>query len=339
MVNSLRKIKIDRDLLREECCEIKKQVSATVEEYERLKEKMQKLEYKGRLKSQEELNIWIEKKEELSLMMNEKYSEKVRLAEKIQEEIKVRSSEMNDLDDLCKMLRKKIEIVLSAQTKHYFGLLSEGKDTKGEGLQWIVMTLWKLGQTVSLESFPPFLDEDAVHCILFISQKSLEADQIIEHIVNPARKSTTYDKSIDRSTNIQQRLANLTKNLKVERPEYIYDKKNRQVNVKWIPCDTSFESNDYDELDGEINVYESYISKIKEMIQMTKESEIQRLAFECSLHRYQERYKVTIKDLIGAIVGNESSERHLAVTLKQQKMLNERIESTRTFNFTSRLIS
>ena len=70
------------------------------------------------------------------------------------------------------------------------------------------------------------------------------------------------------------------------------------------------------------------------MIHVTKESEIQRLAIECNLHCYQERYKVTLRELINTIVGNELTEKYLAIILKQQQQL---IESTKTFNFTSRL--
>jgi hypothetical protein len=45
---------------------------------------------------------------------------------------------------------------------------------------WIVKTLWRLGEAVPTESFPQFLDDDSVHCILFLSQKSMEIEALLE---------------------------------------------------------------------------------------------------------------------------------------------------------------
>ena len=177
-----------------------------------------------------------------------------------------------------------------------------------------------------------------MHCILFISQKTLEADEILEKIVNPAKKTTNFERNLDKWNNFKQRIVKLTKNLKMERPEYIFDSKTKQVTIKWLPLDSGNDEHDANKSYTEVNLYESYISKIKEMILLTKENEIHRLALECNLHRYEERFKTTIKDLISCIVGVDASEKYLATIYKQQKLLSKKIESTKTFNFTSKLL-
>jgi hypothetical protein len=338
LILSLNDSKRNRNNLREQCCEIKRKVTIVIEEYEKLKEEYQNVENKGRLKTQEELFAWIIKKKDLKERLDAKELEKISVTQEVQAQVNEISKELNKSDEVCKDLRNKAMIVRKAQTKHFLGLLKEGKDTKSEGLQWIVISLWKLGQTVSLEDFPSFLDEDSIHCILFVSQKNLEADEILENIINPARKSTTLDKTLDKSISLKDRISKLTKNLKVQKPEYIYDKKTKQFIIKWVPLDSYYQSDTSERAFSEVNQYESYISKIKEVVLLTKESEIRRLSLEFQLHHYQERYKVTLKDLINAIVGLESSEKYLAMIAKEQKQLSERIESTRTFNFTSRLI-
>ena len=131
-------MKNERNILREECCEIKKRNAVAIEEYEKLKEMSQQIEYAGKTKNQDELLAWIHNKDVLSQKLQQKYEEKIQIAKEIEEEIGKRAEKLNNLDDHCKILRKKVEIVRAAQTKHYYSLLKEGKDTKdtkGEGLQ------------------------------------------------------------------------------------------------------------------------------------------------------------------------------------------------------------
>ena len=48
---------------------------------------------------------------------------------------------------------------------HYHTILSQGKDTRKEGLVWIIKAIWNLGTDVILSFMPTFLDEK---CIKFI---------------------------------------------------------------------------------------------------------------------------------------------------------------------------
>ena len=52
---------------------------------------------------------------------------------------------------------------------HYHTILSEGKDTRKEGLVWIIKAIWNLGSNVIISFLPNFLDEE---CIKFIFKVS-----------------------------------------------------------------------------------------------------------------------------------------------------------------------
>jgi len=48
---------------------------------------------------------------------------------------------------------------------HYHSILSEGKDTRKEGIVWIIKAIWNLSSNVIVSFLPNFLDEK---CIKFI---------------------------------------------------------------------------------------------------------------------------------------------------------------------------
>ncbi|OMJ85613.1 hypothetical protein SteCoe_13027 [Stentor coeruleus] len=315
----LDKVKYERSILREQSCLIRKKMIQAIEDYESAKETLLDFESKQGIKSQFELSTWNRDRMKLKKKLEDKEQEKIQVTEEVENDIKKINDDLEKLDAQCKKLKKKIELVRVAQTKHFFELLKEGKDTKNEGLQWIVIMLWKLGETVSYADFPEFLDEDAIHCILFLSQKTLEAEEIVQKIVNPAKKTNSTHKFFDKKINIKKRIKDLIQNIKAQRPEYNYDRKSRAVSIKWIPYDLYNEQENNISSMMEVNKYENYVTKINEMIRATKNSEIQRLAFESNLHGYEAKYNASLKELVNAIVGVENCEKHLHLILKQQQ--------------------
>ena len=45
---------------------------------------------------------------------------------------------------------------------HYHKILIEGKDTRSEGLSWVIKAIWSVGSKVILSYLPKFLDEKAI---------------------------------------------------------------------------------------------------------------------------------------------------------------------------------
>jgi hypothetical protein len=83
----------------------------------------------------------------------------------------------------------------------------------------------------------------------------------------------------------------------------------------------------------EPSFYENYIGKVKDMIKTALNNEVHRITLEYLLHGYEERFKVGIKDVISAIVGIDSIDKHLAAVSKHKRDLSRILEGSRTFNF------
>jgi hypothetical protein len=74
--------------------------------------------------------------------------------------------ELEDSNQKYQITKDEIQQIKNTLLLHYHKLLSEGKDTRKEGLIWIIKAIWTLGCTVVLSYFPSFLDEDII-CYLF----------------------------------------------------------------------------------------------------------------------------------------------------------------------------
>ena len=76
--------------------------------------------------------------------------------------------------------------------KHYHKLLFEGKDTRNEGLSWIIRAIWKLRMNVIMSYLPKFLDEKSIEFLFKYSDKLVEMEQIQKNI----EKKNDYLKKI-----------------------------------------------------------------------------------------------------------------------------------------------
>ena len=62
---------------------------------------------------------------------------------------------------------KKIKSKLLA---HYHKILMEGKDTRSEGLSWLIKAIWGLGSKVILSYLPNFMDEQSISYLFEVRQ-------------------------------------------------------------------------------------------------------------------------------------------------------------------------
>ena len=87
--------------------------------------------------------------------------------------IKYESCE-KDLKDL----KTELFSVKGELTRHYHKLLLEGKDTRNEGLSWIIRAIWKLRMNVLMSYLPNFLDEKSIDFLFKYSDKLVEIEEI-----------------------------------------------------------------------------------------------------------------------------------------------------------------
>ena len=332
ILKEIQMVKSNRNQLREELVRTKNQLITSNEDLEELKQQLEAHDDTSKSrKSQEELTSWMVRRAQIKESIKAQEHLKSELQSSVKSECEHLNSKLNEIDKSVKELKLKSDTLKCSLSNHYFSLLSEGKDTKNQGLQWIVISLWKLGESVTMEHFPTYLDPDSIHFILFLSQKTLESEEILNKLISPSRQvSQSFGKISNNVQTVKQRLLTLTKNFQTDKPEYVYNNISKKYSIHWIPFTQSQESSVISFAQEPQGYYESYVYKLKELIDLAISNEIQRLTIECTLHNYEERYKTSIKELISAICGAENIDKHMAGIAKKKRYLAGVLEGNRS---------
>ena len=99
-----------------------------------------------------------------------------------------------ELEELKNELNKiKDKLIL-----HYHKLLFEAKDTRNEGLSWIIRAIWKLKTNVLMSYLPKFLDEKSIEFLFKYSDKLVEIEQIQKNIREKKNYLKTFGEKIER---------------------------------------------------------------------------------------------------------------------------------------------
>ena len=138
----------------------KRRKSITIKENESIvdkeKEKENKFKIEMILLSNSEKVFKI--KQEMKTKLKELEDKKVLLLDKI-----------NICENELKKFKETYHNIKEELLVHYHRLLSEGKDTRKEGLSWIILAIWNLKSNVLLSYLPKFLDQNI---ILFLFEYS-----------------------------------------------------------------------------------------------------------------------------------------------------------------------
>ena len=126
----------------------------------------------------------------------------------------------SELQDLKKELNKiKDKLII-----HYHKLLFEAKDTRSEGLSWIIRAIWKLKQNVLMSYMPKFLDEKSIVFLFKYSDKLVEIEQIQKNI----QEKKNYLKNVGKK--IEKLSERLLKNEDMKEKKYYENEKNNKSN-------------------------------------------------------------------------------------------------------------
>jgi hypothetical protein len=118
----------------------------------------------------------------------DKKFQKFEQIKKCKEELKNLNVEIKALNSELSELRKKDHIIVQKLMKHYEALLFKGRDTRNEGLIWIIKAMWGLGQNVPMQFIPNFLDFKSIEFLFKLANKSIELD-IKKKILNEQKKN------------------------------------------------------------------------------------------------------------------------------------------------------
>ena len=93
----------------------------------------------------------------------------------IMKKLKACESDLKDFREERNKIKKKLLL-------HYHNLLSEGKDTRKEGLSWIIKAIWNLKSNVLLSYLPKFLDNESIYFLFSYSMKTIKINSMYKLI-------------------------------------------------------------------------------------------------------------------------------------------------------------
>lgn len=82
------------------------------------------------------------------------------------------------IEDSIKELKHEIEKLIDILFLHYHKLLSSGKDTRSEGLIWIIKKIWLLKKDILMSYMPKYLDEKIINYLFQTAHKEMELHHI-----------------------------------------------------------------------------------------------------------------------------------------------------------------
>ncbi|OMJ68511.1 hypothetical protein SteCoe_34020 [Stentor coeruleus] len=330
----LKEINDYRESLRAEVIGMRNELNKSHEELEVCRKNLEKLEKQRKyLTVRTGTASYLSRRASIREEINQRESRYVIISEGITAEITKNTRIIDSFDQECAVLRKEIKLIKNAQIKHFRNLLLEGKDTRNEGLQWLVKKLWKLDENINKTDFSSFLEEKSIDVIMQISKKSKEIEDYLARITNGSfgKSGKSYDSSSDIKS-IQTRIAEVSKSIRIKKSETIgFEGKKSIIWENLSPEDFDCK---YKGMTG-LMVCEQKIERLKNDIKKLQDEEIKRIFKECFLNSYDEKKKIDIKVLIAALVGVDNLDKYSTFVIKLKRDFMSKLSSTKTFNFSS----
>ena len=119
---------------------------------------------------------------------DDKKMEKYRKIKQLKEDLKQIDTELTDINGQLTDLKTQDKETIKKLMRHYEALLYRGKDTRNDGLIWIIKAMWKLGKNVPMEFIPTFLDFNAIEFLFKLANKSIELENK-KKLLNDCKKN------------------------------------------------------------------------------------------------------------------------------------------------------
>jgi hypothetical protein len=321
--NSLEK----RENLRKKLCEVKEEVYNFQKKLEKIPSQFaQPPSQKLLKKSGSDVASYLSQKLNIKEQINKLTSEYKQNIEMLQIEISCISRELSSCDQETSSARHEMKVAKNELVFHYSSLLKEGKDTRNEGLSWILKALKNLGKEIRKEMMPNDMDDKSIDVVMRITKISRKLDEFYEKLIEtkPASSQLPEDK-----LPIQERLMQIKKYLIVRKPEY-----GKQKRMSWAGSEVlEYQSSALTKgtLSDAIKIEEA-IKDLKSQILDIQTQEVKRITKECLKTGHN------LKSMISRIVGQENIEKFLIVCTKELREIEAMRKSISTFTFTAKLM-
>ena len=83
-----------------------------------------------------------------------------------------------EINEELKIVHNNKKVLIDQLYNHYISLLQDGKDSRKEGLAWIIMEIFYLNKKIMASNFPKYLDHDCIHYLFKMANLNIKIIQI-----------------------------------------------------------------------------------------------------------------------------------------------------------------
>ena len=298
---------------------------------------------------------------ELELFIYKKKSENEKKAKSLKQLLIPKIDTKNKIDNEIRNINNEIEnlkyqkcLIVDNLYLHYLKLLKEGKDTRNEGLSWIIKEIYLLGKTVLMSYLPNYLDQSAIDFIFDQAHFSLKIKELNDKLLE--------QREILGKSGIRQ-VANKLKTIRgmqEKKNEHIYLTEKRKFDdystyskiqdnniikyksiielvsippvIKLKELEKLLEKSGHMITHSQMLILVDYLNilekrdKMKEFQRECRQKEMDRIFNEYLRNNYQSRYNVEKNVVLGALIGEDNINTELNKQLKRTKQYLDQLK-------------
>jgi hypothetical protein len=276
--------------------------------------------------------------EKVQKEFNKREGERNRLAFEIvelEEKRKGLKKHVKELEDKFADLKRKLDSVKSDLLYHYHKLLATGKDTREEGLTWLIKAIWNLDSTVTVSHLPKFLDEQLIEYLFKISHMDfqnermhLELEQKKFTLKMRIQKSKTLKRRTVSNSHIFPTESNVIR-IKTKKGGVMHRIIENRIVSDNLSIRQTFENlQNREPIDAEtlkivsrLEKAEALYNNHKKTMLALKRKELERVNREFLINNYERRFGVKLDDIVSVIVGEDHVKNEMERQYKDQKVI------------------
>ena len=306
-------------------------------------------------------------------MNDEKKAENEKNLKQYKEDIEQINKELKKIREELSNLKEKENTSAQKLMRHYESLLYQGRDTRNDGLIWIIKSMWKLGKNVPMQYIPKFLDFHAIEFLFKLANKSIELENS-KNLLNKNKKDLTlkihklyfinndhntesnnftkkqfggkskrtsllFKTNLIKKNSILKRSVSQTNIIKTYIHSSVDDEQRDQEKNTFKEILKFYEkrNNNYEiekmEGMGRIEDLQNKIKIIENEIIVLKNKEIMRIFKQFVENDYQHRYHVTIDVVLAALLGEHMKNIEVNKFAKFKKEYLENLKNIRFYEY------
>ena len=306
-------------------------------------------------------------------MNDEKKAENEKNLKQYKEDIEQINKELKKIREELSNLKEKENTSAQKLMRHYESLLYQGRDTRNDGLIWIIKSMWKLGKNVPMQYIPKFLDFHAIELLFKLANKSIELENS-KNLLNKNKKDLTlkihklyfinndhntesnnftkkqfggkskrtsllFKTNLIKKNSILKRSVSQTNIIKTYIHSSVDDEQRDQEKNTFKEILKFYEkrNNNYEiekmEGMGRIEDLQNKIKIIENEIVELKNKEIMRIFKQFVENDYQHRYHVTIDVVLAALLGEHMKNIEVNKFAKFKKEYLENLKNIRFYEY------